>query len=202
MWQVLATRPKKGWLDQEQLPGCLILGGPNETFSEDQQKKFGVNACGDVQDETKFIAAVAKVHAVRTRVTSDKLKIMTVCNMHEDQWLPEPQSIMHIKGFGSGLNGKADKAVFKDISRSRCKMMDGTGFTNMVPTFLENDPQSKALAFKLDYELDDFKESWEQVIEKYPNRIRVVAVDLKPPNWRDAADSGILEELNALQDLP
>jgi len=104
------------------------------------------------------------------------------------------------------LNGKAGKAVFKDISRSRCKMivwdgdaLDGTGFTNMVPKFLENDPQSKALAFKLDYAVDDFKESWEKVIEKYPNRIRVVAVDLKPPNWRDAADSGILEELKALQ---
>jgi len=209
MCKELATRPKKWWLDQEQLPGGLILGGPAETFSEDQQEKFGVNADGDVQDEAKFTAAVANVRAVRTRVTSEKLKIMTVCNMHEDQWLPEPQSIMHIKGFGSGLNGKADKAVFKDISRIRCKMivwdgdaLDGTGFTNMVPILLEHDPQSKALAFKLDYELDDFKESWQQVIEKYPNRIRVVAVDLKSPNWRDAADSGILEELKALQDLP
>jgi len=209
MWQVLATRPKKGWLDQEQLPGCLILGGPNETFSEDQQDTFGVNADGDVKDEAKFKTVVANVCAERTCVTSDKLKIMTVHNMHEDQWLPEPQSIMHIKGFGSGLNGKAGKAVFKDISRSRCKMimwdgdaLDGTGFTNMVPKFLENDPQSKALVIKLDYKIDDFKESWEQVIEKYPNRIRVVVVDLKPPNWRDAADSGILEELKALQDLP
>jgi len=78
--------------------------------------------------------------------------------------------------------------------------LERTGFTNIVPKFLENDPQSKALAFVLDYEVDDFKESWEQVIEKYPNRIRVVAVDLKPPTWCDAVDSGIMEELKALQD--
>jgi len=159
MWPVLATRPKKWWLDSEQLPGGLILGGPEEIFSEDQQDKFDVNANGDVQDEAKFKTAVANVCAVRTRVTSDKLKILTVRNMHEDQWLPGPQSIMHIKGFGSGLNGKADDAMFKDIARSRCQMIvwdgdafDGTGFTNMVPKFSENDPQSKALAFKLDYE--------------------------------------------------
>jgi len=71
-------------LIHEQLRGGLILGGPKETFSEDQQDKFGVNADGDVQDEAKFKTAVAKVCAVRTHVTSDKLKIMTVRNMHED----------------------------------------------------------------------------------------------------------------------
>jgi len=209
MWPVLAHRSPKWWLDEKQFPGCLILGGPQGTFSEGQQDKFGVNNNGDVQDEAKFKTAVANVCAVRTRVTSDKLKIMTLRGMSEDQWLPEAESIMHIKGFGSGLNGKADKAVRRDLSRSRCKMivwdgdpLEATGFTNMVPKFLENDPQSKALAFVLDYEIDDFKESWEQVIEKYPNRIRVVAVNLKPPEWRDAADNGIMEELTALQDFP
>jgi len=152
---------------------------------------------------------VANVCAVRTRVTSDKLKIMTIRDMHEDRWLPEPQSIMHIKGFGSGLNGKADEAVLRDISRSGCKMiawdgdpLEGTGFTNIVPNFLENDPQTKALAFVLDYEVDDFRESWEKVIEQYPGRIRVVAVDLKPAIWRDAADYGITEELEDVQGLP
>jgi len=209
MWPVLAHRSPKWWLDEKQFPGCLILGGPQGTFSEGQQDKFGVNHSGDVQDETKFKVAVANVCAVRTRVTSDKLKIMTIRDMHEDRWLPEPQSIMHIKGFGSGLNGKADEAVLRDISRSGCKMivwdgdpLEGTGFTNIVPNFLENDPQSKAVAFVLDYEVDDFKESWEQVIEKYPNRIRVVAVDLKPPKWCNAADNGIMEELEALHGFP
>jgi len=209
MLQVLAHKSLKWWLDEEQFPGGLILGGEEGTFSEGQQDKFGVNKNGDVQDEAKFKTAVATVCAVRTRVTSDKLKVMTVHSMHEDQWLPDPELIMHIKGFGSGLNGNAHEAVLRDLSRSRCKMivwdgdaLEATGFTNMVPKFLENDPQSKALAFVLDYEIDDFKESWEPVIEKYPNRIRVVAVDLKPTDWRDAADNGIMEELTALQDFP
>jgi len=77
-----------------------------------------------------------------------------------------------------------------------------TGFTKMVPEFLEKNAQSKALAFVLDYEVDDFRASWEMVIERYPGRIRVVAVDLKSPIWRDAADHGITKELQDVQGLP
>jgi len=161
------------------------------------------------KNEAKFATAVKKVCIVRASITKDKLKINTIYNLREDQWLPEPHAIVHIKGFGSGLNPNIDEAVLKDISRSKGEMIvwdgDGleeTGFTNMVPKFLENNPQSKALAFVLDYEVDDFKESWEKVIEQFPDRIRVVAVDLKSPTWRDAADQGITEELKSLENFP
>jgi len=204
-----ANSPVKWWLDEQLLPGGLILGGSERTFSEDQQKKFAVNAIGQVQDEATFRTAVENVREVRRRVTTDKLNAMTICNMHEDQWLPMPEKIVHIKGFGSGLSGNIDEAVLDDILRSKCEMIawDGdpweeTGFTKMVPQFLERNSQSKALAFVLDYELDVFRESWEKVIERYPGRIRVVTVDLKPPIWRDAADYGITEELQDVQGLP
>jgi len=204
-----AHMQEKWWLDEQQLPGSLILGGPEGTFSEGQQEKFAVNTVGDVQDVDKFRIAVKSVCEVRKRVTADKLKVMTICNLHEDQWFPTPEKIVHVKGFGSGLNGIMDEAVLDDILHSTCEMIvwDGdpfedTGFTKMVPKFLERNPQSKALAFVLDYEVDDFRESWEKVIERYPGRIRVVAVDLKPPIWRDAADYGITEELQDVQGLP
>jgi len=204
-----ATGPKKWWLDEQQLPGGLIPGGPECTFSEGQQKRFAVNAIGDVQDEAKFRTAVERVREVRRRVTTAKLNVMTMCNMHDDQWLPKPDKIVHLKGFGSGLSGNVDEAVLDDILRSKCEMivwdgdpLEDTGFTKMVPKFLERKPQSKALAFVLNYEIDVFRESWEKVIERYPGRIRVVAVDLKPPIWRDAADYGITKELEDVQGLP
>jgi len=77
-----------------------------------------------------------------------------------------------------------------------------TGFTKMVPKCLERNSQLKALAVVLDYEVDVFRESWEKVIDHYPGCIRVVAVDLKPPVWRDAADYGITDELHDVQGLP
>jgi len=191
------------------LPGGLILGGPDRTFTEGQQDKFGVDAHGDVQDDEKHRAAVDRVCAVRTRMTTDKLKVMTIGNMREDQWIPDSESIVHVKGFANGLNGDIDEAILGEIVHSNCEMMawDGdlleeTGFTKMVPKFLDNNSAAKALAFVLDYELDDFWESWEQVIERYPNRIRVVVVDMKPPAWRDAADRGIMEELKDMDGLP
>jgi len=204
-----AQIPEKWWSDEQQLPGGLILGGSEGTFSEGQQQKFAVNAVGDVQDEAAFRTAVENVCEVRKRVTTDKLNVMTICNMHEDQWLPTPEATVHIKGFGSGLSENVDEAVLDDILRSKCEMVvwDGdpfeeTGFTKMVPKFLEKNAQSKALAFVLDYEVDDFRASWEKVIERYPGRIRVVKVDLKPPIWRDAADHGITKELQDVQGLP
>merc|ERR1719461_557121 len=72
----------------------------------------------------------------------------------------------------------------------------------MVPQFLEKHSEAKALAFVLDYEVDDFVETWEPIIEKYPDRIRVVAMDMKPPTWRDATDHGITDELKDTQGLP
>jgi hypothetical protein len=201
--------PEKWWFDGQQLPGGLILGGPEETFSEGQQEKFAVNSVGDVQDEAKFTTALGKVREVRRRVTTDKLNVMTIGTMHEDQWLAKPEAVVHIKGFGSGLSANIDEAVLDDISGSNCEMMvwDGdpfeeTGFTKIVPKFLERISQSKALAFVLDYEMDDFRESWEKVIERFPGRIRVVAVDMKPPVWRDAADCGITAELQDVKGLP
>jgi len=201
--------PKTWWVDESLLPGGLILGGPDETFTEDQQKKFGVDAAGNVQDEAKFTTALEKVRTVRASITSDKLKIKNIHNLREDQWFPEPHAIFHIKGFGSGLNPNIEKAVLKDISNSKGELIvwDGddleeTGFTKIVPKFLESNPRSKALAFKLDYEVDDFKESWGKVIEQFPDRIRVVAVDLKSPTWRDAVDQGITEELKSLDNFP
>jgi len=203
------TMPEKWWLNESILPGGLIPGGPGETFTEGQQDKFGVDAAGNVQNETKFATAVKKVCIVRASITMDKLKINTIHNLREDQLLPEPHAIVRIKGFGSGLNPNIDEAVLKDISRSKGEMIvwdgDGleeTGFTNMVPKFLETNPQSKALAFVLDYEVDDFKESWVKVIEQIPDRNRVVAVDLKLPTWRDAADKGITEELKSVENYP
>jgi len=174
--------PEKWWLNESTLPGVLIPGGPDETFTDGQRDKFGVDAAGNVQDEAKFATAVKKVCVVRASVTTDKLNINTIYNLREDQWLPEPHAIIHIKGFGSGLNPNTDKAV--------------------VPKFLETNPKSKALAFVLDYEVDDFKESWEKVIAQFPDRIRVVAVDLKSPTWRDAADQSITEELKIFENFP
>jgi len=204
-----AQMPEKWWSDEQQLPGGLILGGPEGTLSEGQQEKFAVNGIGDVQDEARFRAALENVREVRRRVTTDKLKVMTICTMHEDQWLPKPEAIVHIKGFGSGLRANIDEAVLDDILGSKPEMIvwDGdpfeeTGFTKIVPRFLERNSQSKALAFVLDYEVDDFRESWEKIIERFPGRIRVVAVDLKPPIWRDAAHSGITEELQDVHGLP
>jgi len=185
------------------------MGGPDGTFSEGQQNKFGVNASGEVQDHEKFTAAVERVCAVRKRVTNDKLKVMTISNMREDKWTPESNSIVHVKGFGNGLSGEIDETVLNDILSRNYRMMvwDGdlleeTGFTKMVPLFLASNSEAMALAFVLDYEVDDFRESWEKIIEQYPNRIRVVAMDMKPPAWRDAADHGITEELKDAQDLP
>merc|ERR1712113_1243103 len=40
------------------------------------------------------------------------------------------------------------------------------------------------------------------IIEQFPNRIKLVVVDMKPPTWRDAAEHGITEELKGVQDLP
>jgi len=201
--------PNKWWLDEAVLPGGLILGGEDGTFSEDQQEKFGVDAAGNVKDQAAFQTAVEKVRGVRERITADKLKIYTVNDLHQDQWLPKPHAIIHLKGFGGGLNATSDRAVLRDISRSKCKMMvwdgdpfDETGFTKLVPKFLEENPQSKALAFKLDYEVDNFKESWEKIIEQFPDRIRLVAIDMKPPIWHDAAEHGITDELKGVQDLP
>merc|ERR1712200_259525 len=62
-----ATSPVKWWCDELQLPGGLILGGEGMTFSEDQQKRFAVNAVGQVQDEATFRTAVENVREVRRR---------------------------------------------------------------------------------------------------------------------------------------
>ena len=58
--------------------------------------------------------------------------------------------------------------MLDDILRGKCEMIvwdgdpfDESGFTKMVPKFLEANPQSKALGFKLDYDVDIFKEGWE-----------------------------------------
>ena len=201
--------PEKWWLDRQQLPGGMILGGPEGTFSEGQQEKFGVDGAGNVQDAAKFTTVLEKVREVRRRVTTDKLNVMTIGTMHEDQWVAKPEAIVHIKGFGTGLSANIDEAILDDIFGNKCEMIawDGdpleeTGFTKIVPKFLERNSQSKALAFVLDYEVDDFRESWEKIIERFPGRIRVVAVDLKPPVWRDAADYGITEELQDVKGLP
>ena len=160
--------PNKWWLDETVLPGGLRLGGTDGTFSEDQQTKYGVDAAGNVKNQATFQTAVEKVRGVRERVNTNKLKIYTVNDLHQAQWLPEPHAIIHLKGFGSGLTATCDQAVLEDISCSKCTMMvwdgdpfDETGFTKLVPKFLEANPQSKALAFKLDYEVDNFKESRE-----------------------------------------
>jgi len=129
--------------------------------------------------------------------------------MGEDQWIPAPESIVHVKGFANGLNGNTDDTILGEIMHSKYEMMawDGdlfeeTGFTKMVPKFLETNSEAKALAFVLDYEIDDFWESWEQIIEQYPNRIRAVILDMKPPAWRDAADHGVIEEMKDVDGLP
>ena len=41
-----------------------------------------------------------------------------------------------------------------------------------------------------------------KIIEQFLDRIKLVAVDLKPPTWCDAAEHGITEELKGVQDLP
>jgi len=82
--------PEKWWLNESTLPGVLIPGGPDETFTDGQRDKFGVDAAGNVQDEAKFATAVKKVCVVRASVTTDKLNINTIYNLREDQWLPEP----------------------------------------------------------------------------------------------------------------
>jgi len=80
--------------------------------------------------------------------------------------------------------------------------LEDTGFTKMIPQFLQTNHVSKALAFVLDYEMDDFMESWADTIEQFPHRIRVVAVDMKPPFWGEAANYGIIEELKDTEGMP
>jgi len=188
---------------------ALKRGGAGGTLSEGQQEKYGIGENGEVKDAAKFKATVERVQAVRNRVTADKLKVMKIDELRTCEWLPEPASIATIKGFGSGLSAACDKAVLCDLSATKCTMLvwDGdpledTGFTKMVPQFLQMNPTSKALAFVLDYEIDDFMESWADTIEQFPHRIRAVAVDMKPPEWQEAADHGITEELKGTEGLP
>lgn len=190
-------------------PFSLLLGGAGGTFSEGQQDKYGISAEGEVRDTDKFNATLERVRAVRRRITADKLKVMKIHELRGCDWLPEPAAIVLIKGFGSGLDAACDKAVLDDILATRCKMLvwdgdpfDNTGFTKMVPQFLEKSPESKALAFVLDYELDDLMESWADIIEKFPGRIRAVTVDMKPPIWREASDNGITDEMKDTEGLP
>jgi len=190
-------------------PFALTLGGAGGTFSEGQQEKYGISKDGEVLDAEKFKATVERVRAVRNRITGSKLKVMNIHELRNCDWLPEPATRVSIKGFGSGLDGASDEAVLADISATKCKMLvwdgdplDDTGFTKMIPLFLQRDPASKALAFVLDYELDDFMESWADTIEQFPHRIRAVAVNMKPPFWREAADHGITHELKDTTGMP
>jgi len=203
---------KSWWTDDTQIPGGLIQGGPEGTFSEGQQEKFGVAPNGDILDEGKFKSAVERVCKARSRVTPDKLKVLTIRGMLDSKLLPEADSIVHVKGFGNGLSEAADDKVLTELVRCNCKvlvwdgdLLENTGFTKMVPRFLDGrntNPKPWALAFVLDYEVDDFRESWAEVIEQYPGRIVVVAVDMKTPTWHDAANQGITDELKDTQGLP
>jgi len=187
----------------------LHLGGPGGTFSKGQQEKYAISADGELKDAAKFKSTVERVRAVRSRMTADKLHVMKIQELLNCTWLPEPENIMLIKGFGSGLNVACDKVMLRDILAMTCTMLvwdgdplDNTGFTKMVPQFLQTNPVSKALAFVLDYEVDDFMESWADTIEQFPHRIRVVAVDMKPPFWGEAANYGITEELKDTEGMP
>jgi hypothetical protein len=79
---------------------------------------------------------------------------------------------------------------------------DSDGFTKMVPKFLDANPDAQAVAFRLDYEVDDLKESWADIIEKYSGRISIVSVDLKFPGLVDAKRLGVLEEMAKASELP
>ena len=187
----------------------LHLGGPGGTFSEGQQEKYGISPDGEVKDLGKFKATLEKVHQVRNRVTADKLEVMKIPELANCDWLPEPISRVLIKGYGSGLPRASERVVLSDLLATKCTMLvwDGdpfedTGFTKMIPQFLQTNHVSKALAFVLDYEVDDFMESWADTIEQFPHRIRVVAVDMKPPFWGEAANYGITEELKDTEGMP
>lgn len=65
----------------------------------------------------------------------------------------------------------------------------------MVPRFLQKKLMSTALAFVLDYGVDDFMKSWADTMEQFLLHIRALKADRKPPLWREATDYGIVEEL-------
>jgi len=115
--------------------------------------------------------------------------------------------VVHIKGFGSGIGNFYNDDVLALLKDCELLVWDGddyeaTGFTQVVPQFLKLKPSAKAVGFKLNYEVDIFKESWASVVEDFPERIAVVPVDLVPPDWKDAVPCGVADEMKKVGDLP
>jgi len=184
----------------------VILGARDGTaFSEGQQDKFGVNEAGDIQDASKYEKAIASLQEVRQRMTEAKIRVLSLDDFIKKSM--NPMSIVHLKGFGHGLEDKYEEDILKTIARYQVLVWDGdeyetTGFTKMVPKFLDANAQGECVAFKLDYEVDDFKESWADVIEQYPDRISIVSIDMKLPSLVDAQRLGVLEEMSNAAELP
>jgi len=190
----------------ESLRDMIILGACDGTaFSGDQQKKFGVNEAGDIQDPSKHEKAIASLQEIRKRITEAKARVLSLDDFIKNRI--DPGSVVHLKGFGQGLEDKYEEDILKTISKYQVLVWDGdeydtTGFTKMVPKFLDANAQGECVAFRLDYEVDDFKESWADVIEQYPSRISIVSIDLKFPSLVDAKRLGVLEEMAKAVELP
>ena len=72
---------------------------------------------------------------------------------------------------------------------------DETGFTRLIPQFLRANLKGKAVAFAINYEVDFVKQDWEDIVNEFPGRLFVVPCALIAPDWEDAANHGITEEM-------
>jgi len=188
------------------LKDMIMPGGRDGTaFTEDQQSKFGVNEEGVILDQSKYDGAIVLLQQVRQRMDAKKVQVLSLDDFMKRRI--DAKSIVHLKGFGHGLEDKYQEETLKTISKYQVLVWDGdpydiTGFTKMVPKFLDTNKQGECIAFRLDYEVDDFKESWADVIEQYPGRISIVSIDLKFPSLVDARRLGVLEEMAKAAELP
>jgi len=138
---------------------------------------MGSKPCG-YNDAARPIAAALET------VTSPGCKVLSANEF--DQWaadIPSNERV-HIKGFGKDMKVQLCEAeALKLLSPCKLLIWDGdpfheTGFTALVPRFLQAGPDARVVAFRLQHALKGFHESWAQVSEAFPGRVAVVAVDM------------------------
>jgi len=186
----------------------IVLGAKDGTaFTGDQRLMFGLDPQKDdyeIVDKEKKEKAIANVRNIRKRITEDKMQVLSIDDFKKRKL--DPTTIVHLKGFGHEVEDKCDEEILKTLSKYQVLVWDGdeydcTGFTRMVPKFLDANPKGECVAFKIDYEIDIFRESWAEKIERYPGRITLVSTDLKFPTLEDAKKLGVIEEMASASEL-
>jgi len=103
---------------------------------------------------------------------------------------------IHIKGFKSKTANVYDECVMEKLKRFEVLAWDGddydmTGYTRLVPMYLNSTPSGVAIAFKRRLEIPSFNQRWYSWMAKHPGRICVVPID----DPEDFESWGILEEV-------